>query len=259
MPGMRHPALQFSGVCKRYGDVPALADIDLAVHEAEFFGIVGENGAGKTTLMKCLLDFCDVDAGTIGIFGVPHRKTAARARVAYLPERFAPAFYLTGRDFLRYMMALYRAPYDAARIAQVFAELELEMRSLDRLARTYSKGMLQKLALAACMLSGKDLYVLDEPASGLDPKARALLKRQLQRLRRAGKTVFFASHTLADVYELCDRMTVLHRGRVRYTGAPHGLVSHYHASDFEQAFLACIDDSAPAPAGPAREAADQCC
>jgi ABC-2 type transport system ATP-binding protein len=113
---------------------------------------------------------------------------------------------------------------------------------LSRLARSYSKGMLQKLALAACLLSGRVLYVLDEPASGLDPKARALLKRQLQALRRDGRTVFFASHTLPDVYELCDRMAVLHQGQVRYAGTPQGLTAHYHASSFEQAFLACIDE-----------------
>jgi ABC-2 type transport system ATP-binding protein len=234
-------ALRFSAVCKRYGEVPALCDVDLAVEPAEFFGIVGENGAGKTTLIKCLLDFCDIDSGDIEIFGVPHRKTAARAGVAYLPERFVPPFFVTGRDFLRYMMALYGSPYDEARVAKVFAGLELDIEVLNRLARGYSKGMLQKLALAACLLSGGALYVLDEPASGLDPKARALLKRQLQALRDAGKTVFFASHTLADVYELCDRMAVLHRGRVRYAGPPSGLVAQYGAKDFEQAFLACID------------------
>ena len=221
---MTSSALDFSAVSKRYRDVPALVDVSLAVQPGEFFGIVGENGAGKTTLIKCLLDFCEIDGGEIRIFGVSHRKTTARAGVAYLPERFVPPFYATGRDFLCYMMSLYRNPYDKARVEEVFAGLDLDIRALDRLARGYSKGMLQKLALAACLLSGKALYVLDEPASGLDPKARALLKRQLQSLRDLGKTVFFASHALVDVYELCDRMAVLHCGRVRYAGTPRGLI-----------------------------------
>src|SRR5499426_1073049 len=203
-------ALRFSRVEKRYARVPALSDFSLEVRRGEFFGLVGVNGAGKTTLIKCMLDSCDADAGAIEIFGAPHRATAARARLAFLPERFNPPFYLTGRDFLQYMCKLYRAPYQDAEVARLFGALDLEPSALDRLARTYSKGMTQKLGLAACLLSGKDVYVLDEPTGGLDPKARALLKAELRELKRAGRTVFFTSHALADAAELCDRMAVLH-------------------------------------------------
>jgi ABC-2 type transport system ATP-binding protein len=171
---MSKSALRFSGVEKCFGRVAALADFTLEVPAGEVFGLVGENGAGKTTLIKCLLDFCEVDAGAIEIFGVRHRLTAARARLAFVPERFNPPFYLTGRDFLQYLARLHRVPYDDSRVEAVFQALDLDQSALARPARTYSKGMTQKLGLAACLLSNKELYVLDEPTSGLDPKARAL-------------------------------------------------------------------------------------
>jgi ABC-2 type transport system ATP-binding protein len=233
-------ALRFSGVAKTYAGTPALSDFSLDVRRGEFFGLVGVNGAGKTTLLKCMLDFCEADRGAISLFGTPHRDTAARARLAYLPERFTPPFYLTGRDFVRYMLELYRTPYDEDRVRALFGSLDLDFAALDRPARVYSKGMTQKLGLAACLLSGKDLYVLDEPTGGLDPRARALLKAELKALKSAGRTVFFTSHALADVAEMCDRMAVLHAGRLRFAGTPREIMARHQAPDLEQAFLACI-------------------
>ena len=234
-------ALRFADVAKAYAGVTALSGFSLEVKRGEFFGLVGVNGAGKTTLIKCLLDFCDADRGAIEIFSVPHRVTVARARLAFLPERFNPPFYLTGRDFLQYFLGLHRMQYDEVRAKRMFEALDLEPSSLDRPARLYSKGMTQKLGLAACLLSGKELYVLDEPTGGLDPKARALLKNQLKALRGAGHTVFFTSHALADIAEMCDRMAVLHAGQLRFAGTPQELVGQYRAPDLEQAFLKCIE------------------
>ena len=233
-------ALRFANVGKSFGGVAALVDVSFEVRRGEFFGLVGENGAGKTTLIKCMLDFCDADSGGIEIFGVSHRLTAARAPLAYLPERFNPPFYLTGRDFLHYMLQLHRTPYNAARVARMFDALDLDVAALAKPARAYSKGMTQKLGLAACLLSGKDLYVLDEPTGGLDPKARALLKRELAQLRSARRTVFFTSHALADIEELCDRMAILHDGRLRFAGSPQDLRRRFGCRDLEEAFLACV-------------------
>ena len=243
---MSEIALRFAEVAKSYAGTGALSAFSLEVKRGECFGLVGVNGAGKTTLLKCLLDFCDTDAGAIEIFSIPHRATTARARLAFLPERFNPPFYLTGRDFLQYALKHYRTPYDAARVARMFQSLDLEPAALDRPARLYSKGMTQKLGLAACLLSGKDLYVLDEPTGGLDPKARALLKAELKALRAEGRTIFFTSHALADVAEMCDRMAVLHAGQLRFAGTPRELGGRYGAPDLEQAFLTCIGgDRAP--------------
>ena len=237
---MTEPALRFQHVVKRYGKLPVLAGVDLEVHGGECFGLVGVNGAGKTSLIKCLLDFCALDGGEIAIFGQPHRQPAARAPLGFLPERFIPPYYLSGAEFVQYFLNLQGLAYHAAALAQMAQALDLEESALNKPVRSYSKGMTQKLGLAACLLARKPLYVLDEPMSGLDPKARALFKQQLRQLRTAGSTLFFTSHLLADVDELCDRMAILHDGQLRFVGSPADCRRTYGADTLEQAFLACI-------------------
>lgn len=237
---MSAPALRISNLHKSYGNAVALADLSLDIAPGEFFGLVGANGAGKTTLIKCLLDFCDVQSGTVEIFGVPHRQTASRSRLGFLPERFVPPHYLNGRDFLRYLAELHRRPYDETRALAMLRALELDPGALAKPVRAYSKGMTQKLGLAACLLSAKDMLILDEPTSGLDPKARALLKRELRAMHAGGNTILMTTHALHDVGEMCGRMAVVDRGRLRYTGTPADFVARYQATDLEQAYLACI-------------------
>ena len=237
---MTVPALRFQQVDKRYGSASVLRGVDLELRAGQCFGLVGVNGAGKTSLIKCLLDFCALDGGAIEIFGRPHREPASRRPLGFLPERFVPPYYLTGADFIRYLLTLQGLSYDAPAVAAMLAALDLEPAALKRTVRQYSKGMTQKLGLAACLLSRKQLYILDEPMSGLDPKARALLKEQLRLLQRAGSTLFLTSHALADVDELCDGMAILHDGAIRYAGTPDACRERYGASTLEQAFLACI-------------------
>ena len=235
-------ALEINHLTKRYGKLPVLESLTLSVTRGECFGLVGMNGAGKTTLIKCLLDFCDIDGGEIRIFDVPHRETRARRPLAYLPESFLPPHSLTGRDFVKYILALREQPYDEAAARAMCVALDLDEQALDRQARNYSKGMTQKLGLAAGFLSQAELFVLDEPMSGLDPKARALLKRQFAALKLAGKTLFFSSHVLADVEEICDRMAILHAGQLRFVGTPAACRAQYHADTLESAYLAAIEE-----------------
>lgn len=237
---MTEPALRFHQLAKRYGDTSVLQGVDLEVGAGECVALVGVNGAGKTSLMKCLLDFCAVDDGSIAIFGRDHRQPAARAPLGFLPERFTPPYYLTGTEFIQYILTLHGQAATPAAIAAMAQALDLEGSALKRTVRSYSKGMTQKLGLAACLLAPKALYVLDEPTSGLDPKARALLKAQLLAKRAAGSALFFTSHLLADVDELCDRMAILHDGKIRYAGTPAACRARYQADSLEQAFLRCI-------------------
>lgn len=238
---MTNTALQFVNLVKRYDKKKTvLQGLNLRIAKGEFFGLVGMNGAGKTTLIKCLLDFCAADEGTIEIFGVSNRLTQARAPLAFLPERFMPPYYLTGMDFLKYMLKLQALPYDGVEVATLLQGLDLDPSALTRPVRSYSKGMTQKLGLAACFLAHKDLYVLDEPMSGLDPKARALLKARIHELRSRGCTLFFSSHALADVEEICDRMAILHDGQLRFVGSPAECRQHYEADTLEQAYMRCI-------------------
>jgi ABC-2 type transport system ATP-binding protein len=138
------------------------------------------------------------------------------------------------------MLTLHGVDYRESAAQEMLDALDLDRGALDKPVRSFSKGMSQKLGLAACMLSAKELLVLDEPTSGLDPKARALLKRRLLALRAAGHTVFLTSHSLADVEEICDRMAVIHRGQLRFAGAPSQLQHKYGSATLEEGFLACI-------------------
>lgn len=233
-------ALHFRQVSKTYGRQPVLNDLELLVRQGECFALVGINGAGKTTAIKTLLDFSRPDGGTVAIFGESNRDPRARRHLAYLPERFTPPHYLTGRDFLRAMGRLHGVDFDAGRVAALFQALALEETALAKPVRTFSKGMAQKLGLAMCFLSERSLLVLDEPMSGLDPLARALVKRRLQALRAEGRTLFFSTHLLADVEALCDRMAILHGGCLQFIGSPAACRECYAAPDLEAAFLSCI-------------------
>jgi ABC-2 type transport system ATP-binding protein len=232
--------VRFTQVRKSYGSAVVLHDVDLGIERGEYFGLAGVNGAGKTTLIKCMLDFCALDAGRIELFGLPHLQPRSRARVAFLPERFVPPYYLAGRDFLRFMLALQERPYIADEVRAMLEALDLDPGALAKPVRAYSKGMTQKLGLAACFLGRRDLYVLDEPMGGLDPKARACVKTLLARLKADGATLFFTSHALADVEEICDRMVVLHQGVPYFSGPPRALCEHYGETSMERAFLRCI-------------------
>jgi ABC-2 type transport system ATP-binding protein len=241
-------ALRVHGLAKRYGARRALDGVDLDVAPATATGLVGANGAGKTTFIKCALDLCSYDAGRVEIFGVDARQPAARARLAYVPERFSPPHYLLGREFLAMTLSLAGARYDAARAAAIARELELDPQALDRPVRQLSKGMAQKLGLAACFLQERDLYVLDEPMSGLDPAGRLAVKAVLARLQADGRALFFTSHVLSDVEELCSTIAVLDGGRLRFRGAPAELRGRYGEDNLERAFLKCVRSDGDVPA-----------
>lgn len=233
-------AIRFSHVAKRHHGREVLRGVTLDVQPGELFGLVGVNGAGKTTLLRCLLDFCRPDDGAIELFGIDSRHSGARAPLAFLPERFEPPAYFTGKEFLAYVLQLQGLRYDEQRALATLAALDLAPAALSQRVRDYSKGMTQKLGLAAALISDKQLYILDEPCSGLDPKAHALFKRLLLDLRAQGRTVLLTSHALADVDALCDRLAILHAGRLCFTGTPDECRRHYHADTLEQAFMACV-------------------
>lgn len=236
-------AVRFERVFKQFGRLPVLDGLSMDIEPGEFFGLVGVNGAGKTTCIKALLDFIDIDSGSIQIFGVRHDQTRARERLAFLPERFLPPYYLRGRDFLNFYARLRGTQFSADRVHAMCEALDLDPGALSRSVRIYSKGMSQKLGLIATLLSGNDFLVLDEPMSGLDPKARLLVKTQMQAMKEAGRTVFFSTHMLSDVDELCDRMGILHGGQLRFVGTPSECRERFGTSSLEQAYLSCISDS----------------
>jgi len=235
--------LTFENISKYYQHHAIFKDISFQCYAGEFVALVGVNGAGKTTLIKTLLDFIPLDNGEIYISGIPHIKPDARTHLAYLPERFKAPDYLTGQLFLQAMRHLHGTGYEQKKLHQLCNILDFPQAALTRTIRHYSKGMAQKIGLMSCLLSDKPLLVLDEPMSGLDPKARAQLKQYLLGLKAAGTSVFFTTHLLNDVEELCDRMAVLHNSKLCFIGSPTACCQKFNTNSLETAYLRCIADS----------------
>lgn len=233
-------ALQIDGVSVDYGLGPVIQDISLEIKPGEVFGLIGLNGAGKTSLIKCMLGLREQNAGAITVFGADPQSMAARHNFSYLPERFEPAWFLKGIEFLRFSLKLYgKKPEDAAFVSAA-EDLKLDPAALKRKVQSYSKGMRQKLGLLGTLMTGAPLFILDEPMSGLDPVARSLVKDRLISVKKAGHTIFLSSHILADMDEICDRVAVLHGGRICFCGAPADLKKQTKADSLERAFLKLI-------------------
>ncbi len=229
-------------VVKRFASKTVLDKVDLEIKPGEFFGLVGMNGCGKSTLIKTVLDLIGIDGGSISIQGRSHRMVSSRENIAYLPDRFSPPAHLRGRDFIQYMLRLHGSDRDQQRIDDILDGLELDKSVMQESVNKLSKGMTQKLGLASCLLSGKSLLILDEPMSGLDPRARVLFKKQLAKLKQQGATVFFSSHVLADVEEMADTMAVLHNSRIYFSGSPESFKQRYQGENVEQAYMNCIEN-----------------
>ncbi|HEY2676400.1 MAG TPA: ABC transporter ATP-binding protein [Steroidobacteraceae bacterium] len=234
-------AIVFNGISKRFGDRPALRSVSFNVPKGSIFGLIGLNGAGKTTLLKCLLDFTFPDSGDVRIFSLPASDAAARAPLAYLPERFVPPSYLTGLEYLQMMSRMYGVVLDEQRTETAAAAIDLDPSLLPKRVGSYSKGSGQKLGIAAVLLSDRDLLVLDEPMSGLDPRARAYLKAEIKITQARGATVLFSSHSLADIEELCDCFALLHAGQIRHIGSAAQLCERTGVATLDAAFLKAIE------------------
>lgn len=233
-------ALHIKDLERSYQKKIVLNGISCTIKSGEYVGLVGVNGAGKSTLIKSVLDFIAVDKGTIEIFGQSHRTPHAREQLAFLPEQFQPPYYLKGKDFLHYMAELHGVSITRREMEQILTLLDLELSALDKSVRQYSKGMAQKLGLAACFLSEKPMLLLDEPMSGLDPKARTFLKKQLMSLRDKEQTLFFSTHLLSDIEDLCDRLIILHQGEIRFDGSPTQCCEKHQQQTLEAAYMECI-------------------
>ena len=234
------PPLDLQDCEARYGRQRVFSGVSLTLQRGEIFGLIGLNGVGKTTLIKSLLDLGPLRAGQIRIFGHPHWAASSRSQLAYLPDRFQPSSALRGVEFLQLSLGHFGLPLDREAAHTTCRALGLDPLVLDKPIRTYSKGMGQKLALAATFLAQRPLVILDEPMSGLDPLARVQLKRLLLDYRRQGHTLFFSSHVLSDIEEICDRVGVFHGGEMRFVGTPAELVQRQGAATLEHAFLSSI-------------------
>jgi ABC-2 type transport system ATP-binding protein len=232
--------LEISNINAGYGSTQVLHDISLDVQSGETFGLVGLNGAGKTTLIKIILGLKDQISGNIAVAGYKAGSDDAKKQLAYLPERFDPAWFLTAYEFIKFTLSLYQRKMDKAAADRLAEKLGLKVSYLSKKAQTYSKGMRQKLGLMSTFMTDSPLLILDEPMSGLDPLARAQVKSLVTEARAQGRTTFLSSHILSDMEELCDRIAILHGGRILFIGKPADLMAEQGKPHLEQAFLSLI-------------------
>jgi len=206
--------------------VEVLKGLSFEVERGEIFGFLGPNGAGKTTTIKAITEIIYPDAGEIRVCGLPHTSLEAKRRVGFMTESPYVYRHLTGRESLRFcaeLLELSRSGLED-RISRVLEEVGMAA-SGDRTMGTYSKGMLQRVALAQALLGEPELLILDEPMSGLDPVGRRDVRDIILRQAAAGATVFFSSHIIPDVETLCDRVAIVVDGTVRAIGAVRDLLS----------------------------------
>jgi ABC-2 type transport system ATP-binding protein len=207
-----------------FGGTRAVDHLDLRVHTGEVFGLLGPNGAGKTTAIRCVTTLLPVPAGTVRVFGhdASREPMAVRRLLGYVPQQLSADGGLTGRE----NVALFARVFDvsrkerAARVGQALEAVGLAD-AADRQARTYSGGMVRRLELAQALVSAPRLLMLDEPTIGLDPIARTSVWEYIDAVRRAtGMTVLVTTHYMDEAEEYCDRVALMHTGRIRALGTP---------------------------------------
>ena len=239
------PAIVVENLVKSYakgmggmgGRVTALAGVSLAIEAGETVGIIGPNGAGKTTLLGCLLGFLRPDSGNISIDGRTVDDLAVRAATGYLPERLVLDRWMTGMAFMEYHHALARLPA-ASRRTDCNALLErvgLGAEAGGRRVGRYSRGMLQRLALAQALIGNPRFLYLDEPISGVDPAGIVVFRDILTQLSASGATVLINSHQLSEVERVCSRVVFVKQGRIEAmettrAGAAHARVMRVRLS-----------------------------
>jgi len=201
---------------KKFSKVDALKGLNLTVRQGDVVGFLGPNGAGKSTTIKTLVGLISPSSGSASLMGTDISSHESRRRIGYLPENPSLYDFLTAREYLAFIGKNFSMNFKAVteRSREVLDQLQLAD-AADRTIRSYSKGMVQRLGLAQTLLHDPDLYILDEPMSGLDPLGRVLVKNIIRQLKQAGKTVFFSTHITADVEAVCDQVGIINKGELQ--------------------------------------------
>ncbi len=219
-------AVQTDGLTKVYRDfwgrdkVRALDDLTLTIKRGEVFGLLGPNGSGKSTTIKLLLGLIFPSSGKATVLGQPAGSTEINERIGFLPEESYLYRFLNGEEILRFYGRLFRIPRKELnrRVPELLDIVGLDAKARKRKLREYSKGMARRIGLAQALINNPDLILLDEPTTGLDPIGTREMKDLILSLKAQGKTVLLCSHLLADVQDVCDRITILFRGKMQKLG-----------------------------------------
>jgi heme exporter protein A len=219
MNATRTPAIQITGLTKAFGNQVALRGVDLSVAEGEFLTLFGPNGAGKTTLIRVVASLMRPTSGQVSIQGkdLDRAATSVRRHIGLISHN--PLLYgdLTPDENLRFFARMYDLPKATDRIDAVLEQVGLVARRRDPV-RTFSRGMVQRLAIARAILHNPVIMLLDEPYTGLDLQAADMLRSVLQELAASDRTVILTTHNLEQGLEMCDRAAILNRGRIAWQG-----------------------------------------
>ncbi|MEW1825850.1 ATP-binding cassette domain-containing protein [Streptomyces sp. NPDC088196] len=223
----RSAAVSCTRLAYSFGETTAVDGLDLSVGEGEVFGLLGPNGAGKTTAIRCITTLLPVPAGMVHVFGhdTAKEQMSVRRMLGYVPQQLSADSGLTGRENVALFARVFDVPRKerAARVAQALRAVDLTD-AADRLANTYSGGMVRRLELAQALVSAPRLLILDEPTIGLDPIARTSVWEHINAVREAtGMTVLVTTHYMDEADQYCDRVGLMHRGRIRALGTPEQL------------------------------------
>jgi ABC-2 type transport system ATP-binding protein len=238
--------IEIENLTRSYGSFVAVDGLSLRVPDGALFGLLGPNGAGKSTTVKCICGLLRPTAGRVLVNGVDvaERPLDVKAMLGYVPE--SPVLFktLTGRELLTLVGRLHRMEEAdlGGRIGELLASFGLGEKADDQIS-SWSKGMGQKLAIAAALLPNPRVLILDEALNGLDASSAAVLKRLLRGLADSGKTVIFCSHILEVVERLCDDIAIIAHGRIRAQGRVAGIMEEAGASTLEQAFISLTGET----------------
>ena len=225
-PSNNVPAVQTTGLTRVYGSMIALNSLDLTVNRGDLFGFIGSNGAGKTTTLRILATFLAPSSGKAEVLGHDVVRDADRVRhiIGYMPDFFGVYKDMEVTEYLDFFGACYKIPA-VQREKTVNDVLELVGLSEKKgaLIGALSRGMQQRLGLARVLIHDPQLLLLDEPASGLDPRARIEMMAILQELQRLGKTIIISSHILSELQTLCNRVAIIEKGKLIYSGPVQGV------------------------------------
>lgn len=234
-------AVQTQRLTKVYRDfwgrdkVKALSDLDLTIHRGEVFGLLGPNGSGKSTTIKLLLGLIFPTRGTATVLGEPIGSTRINERIGFLPEESYLYRFLNGEETLKFYGRLFGLSSRElkTRVPELLDIVGLDAKARKRKLREYSKGMARRIGLAQALINNPDLIMLDEPTTGLDPIGTREMKDLILSLKKQGKTVLLCSHLLADVQDVCDRITILFRGERKALGDVRDLLQVRDVTQFQ--------------------------
>lgn len=241
MNDVNSAAVQAIGLTKTYKDfwgrdkVRALDNLNLTIHRGEVFGLLGPNGSGKSTTIKLLLGLIFPSRGEAYVLGERAGSSRINERVGFLPEESYLYRFLNGEETLHFYGRLFRIPRKELkrRVPELLDVVGLDAKARKRKLREYSKGMARRIGLAQALINNPDLILLDEPTTGLDPIGTREMKDLIVSLKKQGKTVLLCSHLLADVQDVCDRITILYKGQMQTLGSVRELVQVKDVTDIQ--------------------------